>query len=141
MARTEISAEERDALYDRMLVDLNGIDDLRMAFQAENFERAARLSTEFGDKLRLMEDLGWGYPSSTDPIKLTMPPEQLHRVFARLRSESTSLRREEEQEEAEIEEEAREHRDRAARITQSCDRVLKMVDQPSSATEPREEAT
>jgi hypothetical protein len=124
---TEITGEERNALYDQILSHLSGLEDLRVAFEVEDFDRAERLGIEFGDKLRLLEDLGWGYPPATDTIQLTMPPEQLHRVFTRLRSDAEGLRQDEEREMAEIENEARAQRERATRITKACDRVLSVV--------------
>lgn len=131
-----ITAEERDALHQHILSDLTGVDDLRLAFQGEDFERASRLGIEFGDELRLMEDLGWGSPITGAAITLTMPPQQLRRVFTRLRADVERLRQDEEREEAEVEDQARDRRERAKRITQACGRVLSAVgDIPSSESE------
>jgi hypothetical protein len=56
-----ISAEERDALYDRIVLRLNGIGDVHTVVQQENWEAAQRLGTEFSDLLRLVyTDLEWG---------------------------------------------------------------------------------
>lgn len=124
---TEITGEERDALYQQILSHLSALDDLRIAFEEEDFDRAQRLGIEFGDDLRLLEDLGWGYPRPGISIQLTMPPEQLHRVFTRLRSDADGLRQDEERERAEIESEVRPHRQQTTRVTEACDRVLDVV--------------
>lgn len=135
----EITGEERDAIYDLVLSHISGVDDLRMALEAEDFERARRLGIEFGDELRLLEDLGWGY-SAASIVHLTMEPTQLHRVFTRLRSDAEGLRLGEEREEAKIEDEARDWRQRAARITRACDRVLGAITGTPSAS-PASEPT
>lgn len=125
----EITGEEGDALRAVILTHISGIDDLRMACEAEDFARAARLGVEFGDELRLMEDLGWtGAASDTAVLELTMPPKQLRRVFTRLRSVLTTLHIDEEREGAEAVEEARRFRERAQRVADACDRVLGPVD-------------
>jgi hypothetical protein len=124
---TEIIREERDPLYQQILSHLSALDDLRMALEEENFERAQRLGIEFGDDLRLLEDLGWGPSGPARDIQLTMPPEQLHRVFTRLRADAEALRQDEEREKAEIECEACHLWQRTTRVTEACDRVLSVV--------------
>lgn len=136
---TQITAEEGDALRQVILSHISGIDDLRMACEAEDFAQAERLGIEFGDELRLMEDLRWtGVLSDTAALELTMPPEQLRRVFARLRSVVATLRVDEEREEAEVVEEARRFRERAQRVAEACDRVLGAVG--GSGSQGREDA-
>lgn len=122
---TEITGEEGDALRAVILTHISGIDDLRMACEAEDFARAERLGVEYGDELRLMEDLGWtGAVSDTAVLKLTMPPAQLWRVFTRLRSVAATLRADEDGEEAVALEETRRFRERAQRVADACERVL-----------------
>src|SRR6476469_6328620 len=121
---TEITCEERNALYDQLLSHLSGVDDLRAAFEAEEFDRAKRLGVEFGDDLRLMQDLGWGDSPPSSMITLTMPVNELRRVFMRLRSTVEDLRRHEEREEAVINNELHRQREQVAQVTQACDRVL-----------------
>jgi hypothetical protein len=137
---TAITAEERGALYEQVLSGLSGVDDLRAAFVAEEFDRAERLGIEFGDELRLMEDLGWGDAPVGKAVTLTMPREQLHRVLTRLRRDAEALRADEEREQAEAENETREHRLRATRVAQVCERVLGTVDKasPCPLDPPRE---
>ena len=109
---TDLSVEERDALHEHIAECLLGVGELRSAIQDEDFETAERLGTSFGDDLRLIEDLGWGCPPAGEAVKLTMPPEQLHRVFTRLRSEV----------------EDRSGADKRSRlITEACERVLGVV--------------
>jgi hypothetical protein len=134
---TELTADEGDALREVVLAHISGIDDLRMACEAEDFERAERLGIEFGDELRLMEDLRWiGVLPKTAVISLTMPPPQLRRLFVRLRSAIATLRADEEREEAEVRKEARIFRERAQRVTEACDRVLGAAAKNSSQTGP-----
>jgi hypothetical protein len=130
---TEITGEEGNALRAVILTHISGIDDLRMACEAGDFAQAQRLGVEFGDELRLMEDLGWtSTVSDTAVLTLTMPPKQLRRVFTRLRSALTTLHTAEEREGAEAVEEARRFRERAQRVAEACDRVLGPVDDSGS---------
>ncbi|MEX2105560.1 MAG: hypothetical protein WD810_01545 [Solirubrobacterales bacterium] len=79
-----ITPEQRDALYDQILIHLSGIGDVWLAAEAQNFETANRLGREYCDELHLiLDDLGWGDgPNQT--ITLTTPPDVLRRVFTRL---------------------------------------------------------
>lgn len=122
----EITIEERDALYGQALNHLSGLGDLWIAIKDEDFETAEQLGRQFGDELRLIDDLGWG-DAPAAAIELRMPPEELHRVFTNLRADAEALRRDEVRDEAEAEEEAREFRNRAKRVTEVCDRVLSVV--------------
>lgn len=119
-----ITVAERDALYEYLLSHLSGLDDLRIAFEREDFVVAARLSVEFGDELRLMEDIGWGRLEVASPIAVTMSAPQRRRLFTNLRAGVELLRRDEEREETEIDDDHREKRERATRITEACDRIL-----------------
>jgi len=74
-----------------------------------------------------MEDLGWGDASAATTFALTMSPEELHRVFTRFRSDAEGLKRDEERDDAEAEDEAWEFRNRAKRVTEVCERVLNIV--------------
>jgi hypothetical protein len=109
---TDLVVEERDALHEHIAERLLTVGDLGSAVEDEDFEVAERLGTPYGDDMRLMEDLGWGCPPAGEAVKLTMPPEQLHRVFTRLRSELEDSSRDDE---------------RSRWITGACERVLSVV--------------
>jgi hypothetical protein len=109
---TDLVIEERDALHEHITECLHGVGELRSAIQDEDFETAERLGSSLGDDLRLMEDLGWGCPPGGGSVELTMPPEQLHRVFTRLRSEV--------EDRSGVDE-------RSRLITEACERVLGVV--------------
>lgn len=127
MTAVRITIEERDALYSQILDHLSGIDGVHHAIAAEDFATAERLGREYADELRLVEQLGWGCPPAGDGVELTMPAEQLHRLFVRLRHDVDALREHEAREAAEAEEEAREFRERSQRIAEVSDRVLAIV--------------
>ena len=124
--RITITAEQRDAVYELSLDHLSGISDLWLAISGEDFEAADRQGREFSDELRLiLDDLGWGYGPVADEIELTLPPEDLHRIFSRFHISAASLH------------EAEEH-DRPADVTgnslartrlviEACERVLGIV--------------
>lgn len=76
-----IEAQERDSLYERVLIRLNGIDAVYRAVQKEDWSAAHRLGQEFSDLLRLVcSDLGWGVRMG-ESISLSAPPDVLSRAL------------------------------------------------------------
>jgi hypothetical protein len=81
-----ITGAQRDALYDKVLDRLSGIEDIWLAASTGKDETADRLGREYSDELRLVaDDLGWGSGPGLETIELTTAPEVLRRVFVRLR--------------------------------------------------------
>ncbi len=88
-----ITAEQRDALYDRILNRLSGIDDVWMAASSADYDTADRLGREYSDELRLvLDDLGWGDGPGGEAIELTTEVDVLRRVFGRLRDSTAGER-------------------------------------------------
>ncbi|MDQ3724290.1 MAG: hypothetical protein M3335_00120 [Actinomycetota bacterium] len=79
-----ISRDERDALYDRIVICLTRIDDVYRAVEEGDWPEAQSLSEEFSDLLRLVcSDLGWG-EGTKDSYTLQTPPEVLRRALESL---------------------------------------------------------
>jgi hypothetical protein len=115
-----ISREERDALYNRIALRLNGIDAVYNAVEAENWGAAQRLGEEFSDLLRLVcSDLGWGERADAQ-LTLATPPDVLRRAAGTLRRTASFER---EHREAERDEAAQEV-DEAKRLEETCKRIL-----------------
>jgi hypothetical protein len=115
-----ISAEERDALYEQVLLHLSGIEGVWFAIKAEDYATADRLGREYSDDLLVVLDgLGWG-EHSAESITLRTQPAVLCRVLERLRRVATEQRSLAEEERAEAEREA----DRNELLTTVCERVL-----------------
>lgn len=115
-----ISAAERDALYEQIVVRLSGIDEVWIAVEAGDFARADQVGREFSDDLRLvLDDLGWG-EGGGEALDLVTPPEVLRRVCTRMRARAEAQRETEEAERAEVQ--ARE--ERTQRLLDTCRRVL-----------------
>lgn len=115
-----ITAAERDALYEQILVRLSGIDEVWIAAEARDFPRADEVAREFGDYLILiLEDLGWG-GSGGEPLELTSPPEVLRRVCARMQARAEAEQEREEAERAE----SLEREERTRQVLSTCRRVL-----------------
>jgi hypothetical protein len=88
-----ITAEQRDALYDRILNRLSGIDDVWLAASSADYDTADRLGREYSDELRLvLDDLGWGDGPGGEEIRLTADSDVLRRVFGRLRDSTAGER-------------------------------------------------
>jgi hypothetical protein len=88
-----ITAEQRDALYDRFLDRLSGIEDVWLAASSADYATAGRLGREYSDELRVvLDDLGWGERPGDDAIELTTDADVLRRVFGRLRDSTAGER-------------------------------------------------
>lgn len=115
-----ITAAERDALYEQIVVRLSGIDEVWIAAEAGDFARAGRVAREFGDYLLLiLEDLGWG-EGGGEPLELTTPPEVLRRVCTQMGGRAEGEREQQEAERSEVE--GREEHTR--RVLGACRRML-----------------
>ena len=125
-----ISAEQRDALYDRILDRLSGIGDVWLAADSEDYDTADRLGREYSDELRLvLDDLGWGDGPDETAIELTTPPEVLRRVFGRLRETTASERAAQ----ATIWAESRGLEERNRLVGEACEAVLRALREGGSA--------
>lgn len=123
-----ISAEQRDAIYDRVLDRLSGIGDIFIAADSGDFETADRLAREYSDELRLVSDsLGWGPKSASETIEMEAPPELLRRVFERLREVGASER----EAQASGWAEARSLEKRNLLVDEACATVLNVVGEGS----------
>jgi hypothetical protein len=119
-----ISPQERDALYQLILTRLTGINDVYQAIEAEDFDAADRLSSEFADYLRLLhEDLGWG--QRNEAIELKTPPDVLRRALSRLRERAEIEDREELEERDELAKQAL----RNQLIREACSHLLEELDE------------
>jgi hypothetical protein len=120
-----ITAAQRDALYDQILDRLSGVDDVRLAVCAGNYDAAQRLGREYSDDLCLVvDDLGWGEGTGKS-IELSSPPEVLRRALSRLRDAAVDHHASQEGERAELRE--AEERDRL--VVEACMQVLADLDQ------------
>jgi hypothetical protein len=115
-----ITREERDALYKRIVVQLNGIDGVYRAVEDEDWATAQSLGQEFSALLRLVcEDLGWG-AGEEGALTLSTPPDVLARAAGSLRDLARRDRIHYEEESKSAEEKA----DEARYLEQTCERLL-----------------
>jgi hypothetical protein len=88
-----ITAEQRKAVYDLVLIRLSGIEDIWQAAFRADYDTADRLAREYTDELRLvLDDLGWGDGPECRELELRTDPVVLRRVFSRLRDATVSER-------------------------------------------------
>ena len=86
-----IDRERRDALYELVLNHVNSVGDLWVAMEERDFAKAERLGIEYGEDLRLMQDLGWAEEDGRESIALTMPSHDLMELLGRLQGEAESV--------------------------------------------------
>jgi hypothetical protein len=115
-----LSPEERNALYEQILVRLSGIGDIWIALAAERFDTAERLAAEYADELRLvLDDLGFG-EGTGQAIELSAPREVLRRVLGRLRELAEGEAEQTHEEWAQAAKVVKRHR----LVVKTCDRIL-----------------
>lgn len=115
-----ISAEERDALYERIVLRLNGIEDVYVAVEHGDWKAAQRLGLEFSDLLRFVcDDLGWG-EQERQSLALSTPPDVLRRAAGVIKEWVTFERLKHERERDESAEGVAE----AQQLQETCERIL-----------------
>jgi hypothetical protein len=123
MTKPTITTEQRDVLYEEILVRITGIGDVLMAIEREDFDKAQHLADEFADYLRLLtDDLGWGdVPAGS--VELNSPPGVIRRAMERLIRRAEYEDREVEEERVALQQRA--ERNKLMRLT--CDQLLAEV--------------
>ena len=86
MATITINRQQRDAIYQEVVLDLNGLTDLWTEFDDGNFGRARELRDRFVLDMRLLDDLGWEPEVEVEgeAFELTMAGVDLAAVVSRL---------------------------------------------------------
>jgi hypothetical protein len=123
-----ISADQRNALYRRLLDQLRGFDDLLKAVDDGEIETAYRLGRRLTDALSLIqEELGWGEEATGEWELRKIPPKALARTLARIRDDAlTQYEREREEQE-----EFRSTWDQAALVLETCDFLIPLLSRSS----------
>lgn len=115
-----ITAAERDALYEQIVVRLSGIDEVWLAVEAKDYARAGQVGREFSDDLRLiLDDLGWG-AGRGEPLDLATPPDVLQRVCKRIQGKAEAQRETEEEERAR----GQEREEQTQQVLETCRRLI-----------------
>jgi hypothetical protein len=119
-----ITRQERDALYERILIRLSGIDGVFRAVEGEDWDTAQKLGQEFSDLLRLVcEDLGWG-EGTAERLELKTPPDVLRRAASVLGHIAKHDREHHEDERRDAEENIQE----ARFLEQACERIVRELE-------------
>src|SRR5690606_69086 len=79
-----INRQQREAIYQEVVLDLNGLTDLWTEFDDGNFDRARELRDRFVLDMRLLDDLGWEPEVEGEAFELTMDGVDLAAVVSRL---------------------------------------------------------
>lgn len=88
----EISAHQRDALYELIRNHLGSVEDFFVALErTKDFAKAERLGLEFAEDFRLLQDIGWGEKDERETFELTMPAHDLMELLQRLHAEAVPV--------------------------------------------------
>ena len=82
-----ITGEQRDAIYEHIVERLTFLPDLHLCLRRGDVAIARRLSREFRQDLRLLDDLGLG-DDGRSQVPVTMPADELAETLARLRADA-----------------------------------------------------
>jgi hypothetical protein len=88
-----IGREQRDAIYQEVVLDLNGLTDLWTEFDEGNFDRARELRDRFVLDMRLLDDLGWEAEPESTEFELTMDGVDLAAVVSYLIAQTGAILR------------------------------------------------
>lgn len=141
-ATLTIDSEERDALHGLMLRRLFVLGEEPLELARAEGVGIERLGEEFGEDLRLMQDLGWLSESDSGTVELTLLAEELARTLKRLRRDARRAPCEERRE-REPQESDEERRRRFRRGVEVCEALLARLGDSATCGEgkgPSEEA-
>ena len=115
-----ITGRQREMLYAVLVDRLPGIDDVWLAVQSKDWDKAQQLGREFSDLLRLLvDDLGWG-EGREEPVELTTPPDVLQRAIQVLKRDALVEDHEQRQNRLKVAEVEIERED----TVEACDEIL-----------------
>jgi hypothetical protein len=86
-----IGRGQRDAIYEEIALDLNGLTDLWTEFERGEFERARELRRRFERDMRLLDDLGWEPEQDCDEFELTMEAADLAAAIVHLNGQTGAI--------------------------------------------------
>ncbi len=86
-----INREQRDAVYQEIMLDLSGVGDIFHALNGDDYEKAREYRRRFEDDMRLLDDLGWEPERDAYEFELTMPRADLARALRRLSASARSM--------------------------------------------------
>jgi len=89
--RIVIDREQRSALHAELRTRLSGVGDIHLLLERGDHAEARRLAAAFREDLALLDDLGWADEDPREHYELTMAPEALAAVAARLHRESAGF--------------------------------------------------
>ncbi|HEY8809136.1 MAG TPA: hypothetical protein VIM28_03850 [Solirubrobacterales bacterium] len=81
----EISREQRQPLHRLVTQHISGIGDVYLMIEQGDFATAERFGLEFGEDIRMLNDLGWNPDDARDSYALTQPRHELIEALKRLR--------------------------------------------------------
>jgi hypothetical protein len=86
-----ISREQRDAIYQELVLDLSGVGNIFHALNSDDYGKARQYRRRFEEDMRLLDDLGWGPEQDADEFELTMPNPDLAGALRRLNDSARAL--------------------------------------------------
>lgn len=128
-ATLKIGQKERDTLHWLMCRRLFILGQDPPGLARKEGVGTDELAGEFGEDLRLMEDLGWEVEGEHGPIVLTMPADSLARTLKRLRRDARRAPCEE-RHELEAKDSDPERWERFRQAVDACEELLDLLDSP-----------
>jgi hypothetical protein len=83
-----IGREQRQTLHRLVTQHMSGIGDVYLMIEAGDFATAERYGLEYGEDLRMLDDLGWDPDDARDSYPLTLPSDELIEALKRLRQDA-----------------------------------------------------
>ncbi len=86
-----ISRDQRDAIYQEIMLDLTGVGDIFHALNSDDFAKARQYRRRFEEDMRLLDDLGWEPEREAEEFELTMPGPDLAGALRRLNDSARAM--------------------------------------------------
>jgi hypothetical protein len=80
-----IGREQRQPLQRLVMQHISGIGDVNLMIEQKDFASAERYGLEYGEDLRMLDDLGWDPDDARASYALTLPADELIEALKRLR--------------------------------------------------------
>lgn len=84
MKYPKINRSQRDAIFNLVILELSGTDDLVIAIDREDELKAHEMRRRIEDRFRLLDDIGWRQRTHHDTFNLRMDETNLRRLLREL---------------------------------------------------------
>ena len=91
MPHPQLDRKQRNALFNLVLLELSHMDDLAIAIENCDETKARQLRQQLENYFRLLDNLGWQYPTNQESFVLTMDQTTLRAALQSLSDQAIEV--------------------------------------------------